>query len=334
MMKKILILLLMAQTVPASLLAQDDDLYFVPKEEKEIKKVRTLPAVTNRDTYYCGSNRDVDEYNRRPVRRMRNRLVKVGVDSLGNDVFKFVPAGDTLLNDSSIERGQGRSIEPGGYDEGDDYRCTRRMQRFDGYGGGGMDYDEYCYSYNNGYNRGYVDGLTSWNIGIGWYDPWWYSSRCYGWSGWYNSFYFGWHGPWYGGWYDPWFSGWYNPWWPGSYYPRYYTYYSGISGTSNHSRGAYYGSSRRHGTYNGHSGNKSYRNRHGYNSNRNRGFGNNGSWNNRSNNRSWNNNRGNSRHEINRGGGFGGGNRSGGFGGGHRSGGGGRSGGGRFGGGR
>lgn len=323
MMKKILILILMAQMLPDTLLAQNDDMYFVPKEKKEIKKVRTLPAVVTRDTYYCGSDRDVDEYNRRPS-RINSSLVKVGVDSLGNDVFQFVSGNDSLTGDSLSRRGEGRSIEPGGYEAEEDYRCTRRMQRFDGYGGGGMDYDDYCYAYN----RGYVDGLTSWNVSFGWYDPWWYSSRYYGWSGWYNSFYFGWHGPWFGGWYDPWYPGWHNHWYPGGYYPS-VRYYSGITGTSNHSRGAY-GSSRRHGTYNGHSRNKSYRDRNGFNSNRNRGFGNS-----RSNNRSWNTNRNNNRHEFNRSG-FGGGNRSnGGFGGGHRSGGGSRSnGGGRFGGGR
>ena len=323
----------MAQMMPDTIKAQDDDLYFVPKEKKETVRQRPVPAVVSRDIYYGGSTRDVDEYNRRPSRK-RSNLVKVGVDSLGNDVFRFVADGDTLAGDTSLER-RGMSIDPGSYEDTEDYTYTRRMQRFDGYGGGGMDYDEYCYSYNNGYNRGYVDGLTSWNIGIGWYDPWWYSSRYYGWSGWYNRFYFGWGGPWYGGWCDPWFGGWYDPWWHGGYYPHHYTYYSGISGTSNHSRGAY-GSSRRHGVYNGHSGNSSYRDRNGSRSNRNRGFGNSRSWNNRGNNRGINNNRNNSnRHDFNRGGFGGSRSNGGGFGGGHRSGGGSRShGGGRFGGGR
>lgn len=329
-MNKLLITILIAHLMPLSLLAQDDDLYFVPKEKKEAPKVKPKRTYADlQQTYYCGSGRDVDEYNRRPSVRTLDSFEKIGIDSLGNDVYRFESD-----NDSVPER-RGRRIEAGSYDYDDegDYKYTRRMRRYDGYDCHGMDYSDYCESYNSGYNNGYMDGMMSWNISFGWYDPWWYSSRFYGWSGWYNAYYFGgWYNPWYYGW------GWYDPWWHGGYYrPIYrYSYYSGYSGTRNHSRGAYGTGSRRHSVYNGHSSRgKSYRDRDGYNSDRrNRGFGNS-----RGNNRSWNNrnnNRSNSTGQnLNRGG-FGGSRNGGGFGGGHRSGGGSRShgGGGRFGGGR
>ena len=327
MKKKILILLLMAQMMPDSVLAQNDDLYFVPREKKEVKRSKPVQVNVNHNTYYCGSSRDVDEYNRRPARRMRRNLVKVGTDSLGNDVFEFRCLNDSSVCDSSfMRRGRAIDVDDNNYDGYEDYRYTRRMRRFDGYRGG-EECEDYCDSYGYGYNQGYVDGLTSWNINFGWYDPWWYTSRYYGWSGWYNNFYFGWRSPWYGGWYDPWFGGWYDPWWGGGYYPVYHRYYAGgYSGTRNHSRGAY--SKRRYGTYNSHSSRNTYnRNRDGFNSRNNRGFGNNRSWNNR-NNRPFNNNR----HTFDNGGFGGSRSHSGGFGGG-RSGGGSRSHG-RFGGGR
>ena len=323
-MKKLLITLFIAQLVPLSLLAQNDDLYFVPKEKKEAPRVKPKRVIDVSNTYYIGSNRDVDEYNRRPNCRVYDSLEKIGVDSLGNDVYRF--------NTDSLAPQRGRSIDAN-YDDDMDYKYTRRMRRYDGYDCHGMDYTDYCESYNSGYNNGYMDGMMSWNVSFGWYDPWWYSSRFYGWNGWYNAYYFGgWNNPWYYGW------GWYDPWWYGGYYRpvHHIAYYSGYSGTRNHSRGSYYGSSRRNNVYNGHSRRGSYRDRNGFDSDRrSRGFGNN----NRGNNRSWNNrndSRNENRHTIDRSG-FGNNNRShgGGFGGGSRSGGGGRSnGGGRFGGGR
>ncbi len=318
-------MILMAQLMPLTLMAQDDDLYFVPKENKEIKKQRPARVVPQQQTYYCGSNRDVDEYNRRPSYML---------DSLNSK--RHLLGADSIVGDSNVMKG--RRIEPGtDYDDGGDYSYTKRMKRFEGYDCGGMDYSDYCDLYNSGYRNGYMDGLTSWNISIGWYDPWWFSSRFYGWNGWYNAYYFGgWYNPWYYGW------GWYDPWWPGYYYPvHHYRYYSGYRGTRNHSYGAYGNGSRRHSVYNGHYRGSSHRGSNGYNNgrynnSRNRGFGNNGSWNNRSNRRnnsgSWeNHNRRGS--DLNRGSSFGGSrsNRGGNFGGGSRGGG---SRGGRFGGGR
>lgn len=55
-MKK-LIFTVMAMLAMSPALAQDDDLYFTPKKDSAIK--------TAKQTYYVGSDRDVDEYNRR-----------------------------------------------------------------------------------------------------------------------------------------------------------------------------------------------------------------------------------------------------------------------------
>ena len=65
-MKKLLLISLLIGAMPLAMMAQDDDLYFVAKK----KKATTTELVTDRygmpkDTYYAGSDRNVDEYNRR-----------------------------------------------------------------------------------------------------------------------------------------------------------------------------------------------------------------------------------------------------------------------------
>ena len=81
-MKKTSLLILMMAALPWMVSAQDpgDDIYFVPKKQKEKKEVRQdvgemnktvnrqsvkqgVPTVVVRDAY--GRTRDVDEYNRR-----------------------------------------------------------------------------------------------------------------------------------------------------------------------------------------------------------------------------------------------------------------------------
>lgn len=188
-MKKFLLLFVLAGAMPLTTMAQDD-LYFNPGKEKAEEK-----AEENRPAYYCGSNRDVDEYNRRG--HFRSYYQKIGTDSLGNDIITFQP-GDGVYPDSSYV--DTAYVYPGSADfaDDDDYRYTRRMSRWDGY------YDPWFYDY---YGPGYY----------GWYDPW-YSPWRYGYYGWYDPWYYGYYGwgwPYWGGWY-----GWYDwgyPYWGGGY---------------------------------------------------------------------------------------------------------------------
>lgn len=219
-MKRISILYVLLSMLSLTAAAQDDDLYFTPKKTAATEPASVV-APAERTPYYCGSSRDVDEYNRHG--RLKSYYQKIGTDSLGNDIIEF-HVGDgtygTADPDSAI------SVYPGSeryYDEGDDYAYSRRMGRFDGFYGW---YDPFfCGYWGNPY----------WHSYYGWYDPW-----CYGWGGWYDPWYYGWYGwgrPYYGGWYG--WNGWYGPW-----RGRTYAYYNGPSGTRNRSFGSYRGTNR------------------------------------------------------------------------------------------
>ena len=212
---RLLFLTALMGTLPLSMAAQDDDLYFTPKKRAD-KNVadNSLP-------YYCGSNRDVDEYNRRG--KLKSYYQKIGTDSLGNDIIEFHANDDIYdnnYNDSTI------TIYPGSeryYDEenDNDFAYSRRMGRFDGF-----------YGYWNPAYYGYWSS-PYWHSYYGWYDPW------------YSPYY-------YGGWYDPWYYGYGYYGWGYPYYgwaggwgvPRRYYSYNGPTGTLNHSsgRGRFYGS--------------------------------------------------------------------------------------------
>ena len=58
-----LILLALVSGFSLSLMAQDDDMYFVPSKQTKERAVANYGMP--RSTYYSGSNRSVDEYNRR-----------------------------------------------------------------------------------------------------------------------------------------------------------------------------------------------------------------------------------------------------------------------------
>ena len=231
-MKKRILLSLLVGLLPLSLIAQDD-VYFTPKkvEKTTAGRVESITADKAGDTAikrtgtmtsaatHSGSNRDVDEYNRRGL---RSYFETVGKDSVGNDIIEFhadenspadtIFAGPPLIVDDDIY----------------DYRYSRMMSRWDGF------YDPWLYGYS-------------------WHSPWWYSR--YGWySSWYDPWYDPWYAPWYYGyygwggyygWYSPWYYSWYSPWYYGSLYPTWYysgirTYYApryssyGITGTQNH----------------------------------------------------------------------------------------------------
>lgn len=193
-MKKWLLLSVMLGAMPLTMMAQDDDMYFVPKKETVAK--RTVTYGIPRNTYYSGSNRDVDEYNRRG-----SYYEPVAGDSL-NDIIDF----------SAVKGVYPDSLA------GDDFELTRQMSRFDDYQPNGKD----------AYWEGYSDGRNS---TLGWHSPWYYSSYYPWYTGWYDPWYYD---PWYTGWYDPWYYGygyygWYRPyyssWVGGYYYSRPYHYY-------------------------------------------------------------------------------------------------------------
>ncbi len=211
-MKKLILLCIVALCMPVGLLAQDD-MYFIPTRELEEQTAREYGMP--RDTYYIGSQRSVDEYNR------RGSYYEM-IDSLGSDTIRF----DGVVGvypDSTL------------MDEPDDFRYTRRMSRFDdyqpssdywlGYHDGRMQNWHSPFYYSHVWGSYYYPWYSSWYDPIydPWYDPWYY-------GGYYSPWRYGWYG-YYGGWYRPYYSGWYG------YTPYYYI--TGVrhvrnSGTYNH----------------------------------------------------------------------------------------------------
>ena len=172
-MKKLLLISMLVGAMPLAMMAQDDDLYFVAKKKKsavveEAQDQFGLP----KDTYYAGSNRSVDEYNR----RFKSQVEQIdSVDSLRED-----------------------------------FELTKRMSRFDeyqldsaywaGYRSGRETWwgwhSPWYYSrwgwYDPWYDPWYFPYYSSWY----WYDPWYY-----GYAGWYDPWYYrgywGWRYPYY-----------------------------------------------------------------------------------------------------------------------------------------
>lgn len=183
-MKKLVLLSVLFGAMPITMMAQDDDLYFVPTKENVAKDAEKYGMPTK--TYYVGSDRSTDEYNRRAWSRV------APIDSAGNDIIDF-----------TAERG----VYPdSAYSEETDYEYTRRMSRFDDY------------SPSVAYWEGYRDGrwMSPWyyNSYYGWYDPWyydpWYYGGYYGYYGSYSPYYYGWYSPWRYH-YGYWGGGWYRP---------------------------------------------------------------------------------------------------------------------------
>ena len=183
-MKKMLFYLL--AFMPLSMMAQDDDLYFVPKKKASVEVVTDNYGLP-KDTYYEGSNRSVDEYNR----RMRSSYTEIAGDSSKVDVIDF--NGQKGVYPDSLKNG--------------DFELTKKMTRF----------DDYVLTDNEAFWAGYRKGVNDW----GWHSPWYYS-----YYDWYDPWYYPyWYGGWYTGWYGPWYRGWYDPWYYGYGYP-YYAYRS------------------------------------------------------------------------------------------------------------
>lgn len=229
-MKRTVLITILAGMMPLGLLAQDDDLYFTPEKEAPAKSSR---SVTNKSsqTYYRGSDRDVDEYNRHG--KFWSHYQKIGSDENGNDIIEFKKGNGVYPDSTYIDTTYvGRYYDT--ITDADDFQYTGRMSRWDGF------YDPWFYSAWGSY--------PYWRAGWGWYDPWydpWYYGYGWGWYGaWYDPWYYGWGYPYYGyygyyGWGRPWYGyygGWYNPWYYGG---GYYAY--GPSGTRNHSQGVSFG---------------------------------------------------------------------------------------------
>ena len=177
--------------LPITLMAQEDDMYFVPTKKNVEKEIKSYGMP--KDTYYSGSDRSVNEYNRAP-----------GVYQQPNgDVVDFTATpGNTP--DPTLR-----------FNAENDYQLTRQLERFDGYT-----------TPSEIYWDGYRDGQWStsfypWYDSL--YDPWYYGGY---WG-------YGWHRPgiyvgigW--GWYRPWgYYGWHRPWGWGHYGWRPYHHHGG-----------------------------------------------------------------------------------------------------------
>ncbi len=161
MIMKKCFLLLVGLLAGATLWAQTDDVYFVPKKSTKTK--------TSSETYYVGSDRDVDEYNRRG-----NYLVSAVEPLEEDDIIEFDAIRgqypDTIYVEDPFYED---------YADEDDYRYTRELYRW---------YDPWYYGwpYRSWWRWGWYD---PWYAGYwGWYDPWYW-----GWSySWYWPHYYGW----------------------------------------------------------------------------------------------------------------------------------------------
>ena len=168
------ILLAAVCSLPLLMMAQDDDMYFVPTKENVAKEAETWGMP--KKTYYSGSNRSVDDYNG----RLSSTVTPI--DSLGKEV------------------------------ETDDYKYTRQLSRFDDYTPSQAYWEGYrdgrwtspwYYGRYGWYSTWYDPWYISWYDP--WYDPWYYG----GYYGWNSSWRYG----WYGSYYRPWgyYYSWYTP---------------------------------------------------------------------------------------------------------------------------
>lgn len=139
--------------------AQYDDMYFVPSK-KSVEQASASYGMP-RNTYYAGSNRSVDDYNRPHAEAYRLR---------GDSVWKYMPADSTA-----------------------DFQLTRNMSRWDGYT------PAECYW--QGYNQGRSDewSANTWHSPWyyttyypwydRWYDPWYYDRWTWNIGYWYRPWY-------------------------------------------------------------------------------------------------------------------------------------------------
>lgn len=254
--------------LPFSMMAQDDDLYFNPKQEakkvaeERAKRTQQLAEQrARRDSiyalYWSGSDRNVDEYNRGG--KLFSQYQNIGSDSLGNDIISFRidkgVAPDTIYDDEAFAEKYTRDMR-------DDFDCTRCMSRWDGF------YDPWFYDYygcgSYYWRSSYWRWHNPWRYGYyaGWYDPWfdpWYAPWYYGYAGWYGRPWYGWGG------YYPWYWG-----GPVVTYVRpsngYRSYGHVVSGSSSN-RGSHSSQFNRFGRRDSNNSNRNYNNNYNYNNN-------------------------------------------------------------------
>jgi hypothetical protein len=219
-MKKLILSTLLLGAVSLSVTAQDD-LYFTP--DKSVKKPKSSYKVVEGTTAnipeIAGSDRNVDEYNRRG--QFGSYFTKIGTDSLGNDIIEFHTSASDVIDTLSVY--PGAKVE---YNADDDYTYSRRLSRFDDY----YWYDPWLYGhYGFGpyWRYRYSAFYDPWFDP--WYDPWYYG---FGWYGsWYDPWYYGYYG--WGYPYHRWGYGWYGSTWAVPVAIR-GGHYNGVTGTSRH----------------------------------------------------------------------------------------------------
>lgn len=185
-MKNKMMAMLLLGALPLTMVAQDD-MYFVPSKKSAVRVTAGNDRPTS--TYYSGSNRSVDDYNRRGAGRSYYQVLSN--DTTGNDVIDFSAEQGVYPDSAQVE----------------DFALTRQMSRWDGY--------TPAETYWQGYNDGRSDVLS-------WHSPWYYSTF----YPWYDSYWY-WNDPWYYrhyGWYSPW----YDPWYYGGYYWHHPYWYGGF----------------------------------------------------------------------------------------------------------
>ena len=219
-MKKLLLISMLIGAMPLAMMAQDDDLYFVPKKKKaQVEKVTDYaPAVA-------------------PQPKAKSSYEVIDGDTTKLDVIDFTEGKGIYPADSLLE---------------EDYTLTKQMMRFDGY-----DVSDNA-AFWAGYNAGRSTWAwhSPWYYSrYGWYDSWygpWHSSWYYG--RWYDPWYYSWYDPWY----DPWYYGSWGWGWPyygyygwhSPYRYGYYGYYGYYGGGGGGGRSHYYGRTGNAGTIN------------------------------------------------------------------------------------
>ncbi|MCR5780754.1 MAG: hypothetical protein K6G70_09470 [Bacteroidaceae bacterium] len=214
-----------ALILPLTIWAQDD-MYFASskkaKKEAAAKKEAqkqaqqratqryTIDAYPDEPLNITGSNRSVDEYNRRGYSSQRGGQAELVQQPDGRFVMEVPESDSTMVSTRSLI---GNSYERGydeGFIDGEDYALTRRMGRF-GYSS--------VYSspwYYNYYDPFYYDDLY-W----GTYDPFYYGYYSYyGWNRPYWGYTYGYYSPYWRGYYG--YYGWRNPYYYGGFYGGYY----------------------------------------------------------------------------------------------------------------
>ena len=173
--------------MPLSMMAQDDDLYFVPKKKKaQVEHVKDIAPVVA------------------PQSKAKSSYEVIDGDTTKLDVIDFT---------------DGKGVYPADTLEAEDFALTKNMVRFD-------DYDVSSNAaFWAGYRAG--SSTWGWHSPwyysrYGWYDPWYYGSW-YSSVMWNNPYYMSWWDPYYYGWYDPYWSTWG---WPYYGYYSYYSWYS------------------------------------------------------------------------------------------------------------